>query len=178
MHLPKGILVYVGSVALLARTEREPEDDPPRQSFVQFLSDPTTRRFESHRNLRLALDFRPLTEQEVTITVECEPELDVPVRGNALVSGDPGLDKQAEDEILDQVRAGNMWAWCTIKVIVTWRDHSASDVLGACSYKSSEDFIQAGDYFPDMVARGLELLNEKLQASFLQLASRAEIPKR
>lgn len=105
--------------------------------------------------------MRRLTETDVTFKIRCLPE-EIPVRGNALASGDPAEDKRTEDEIIARLESGDDWAWCTVEVIARWEDFSAIETLGACSYASEEDFRQPGGYFDDMKAAALDALNEKI----------------
>lgn len=90
---------------------------------------------------------RKLYEQ-VTFTVDCLPE-DIPVKGNALASGDDVEDAKAEQWIYDELDAGNEWAWCCVKVTARWNGLEGTDFLGCCSYKSREDFERC-DYYQDM----------------------------
>jgi hypothetical protein len=81
---------------------------------------------------------------------EALPE-DISVKGNALASNDENLNKEAEDEIIQRLESGDIYAWFTAKVTVCDEDgNEASDYLGCCSYENEKDF-RAGGYFPDMV---------------------------
>ncbi len=95
---------------------------------------------------------KKLTADEVTFTLHCEPE-DIPVEGNAMASGDDAVDKEAEQWVNDQLANGNEWAWCHVILIAEWEGLEGRDTLGACSYKSREDFMQPGGYFDDMKAQ-------------------------
>jgi len=76
---------------------------------------------------------------------------EISVRGNALASDDERLNKEAEDEILQRLESGDIYAWFTAKVTVRDEEgNEASDYLGCCSYESEKDF-RAGGYFQDMV---------------------------
>jgi hypothetical protein len=77
---------------------------------------------------------------------------DLPVRGNAIGSGDSAYDKEVEDNILKELDNGNIWMWATIKVTCGFDDWpvTGTDYLGACSYCSEEDFVKANDYYQDM----------------------------
>lgn len=44
--------------------------------------------------------------KRVTYTIEVHPE-DIPVRGNAISSGDDALDREVEDSILSDLEAAN-----------------------------------------------------------------------
>lgn len=96
------------------------------------------------------------------IIVECLPE-DLQIKGNASAIDDE-TDAQVEREILEQLDSGNEWAWCCIKVTLKWKGFEGTDYLGACSYKSKKDFIEANDYFPDMVSRAFDELVAKIES--------------
>jgi hypothetical protein len=110
--------------------------------------------------------LRPLTRDDVTITVEALPE-DSPPEGH-FASGDDEFDRKICAEIREKAE-WNSWAWCCIKVTVSWRGHSASDYLGACSYDSKEEFVSEGGYYDDMVDRALEELNDEVRCAYEDL---------
>jgi hypothetical protein len=90
---------------------------------------------------------------------EALPE-DISVKGNALASDDEKLNKEAEDEIIQRLESGDIYAWFTAKVTVRDEDgNEASDYLGCCSYQNEKDF-RAGGYFPDMVNECVRQLEE------------------
>lgn len=102
---------------------------------------------------------------EITYTIGCLEE-DIPVRGNAIASGDDAVDKETEDWIFEQLNSGNPWAWCCVKVTATV-DLDGDEIngytyLGACSYKSEADF-KADGYYEDMKAQAKEDLISKLK---------------
>lgn len=99
---------------------------------------------------------RPLTESEVTFTVELEPE-DTPVRGNAMASGDDDADREVEDEIIERLDRGDISAWCCLKVTATWTAPDGTtldgvDYLGCCS-------LTAGVHQP-IEAQAIELADD------------------
>ncbi len=104
---------------------------------------------------------------DVTWKLECLDE-DMPIKGNALSSGDDEEDAKAEQWVLDQLRSGNEWAWCCARVTGTFEGVKETDYLGGCSYLSEEDFIKGG-YYEDMKAEVLERLKLKVAAQ-IQLA--------
>lgn len=107
--------------------------------------------------------LRPLTRDDVIITVEALPE-DTSPEGH-FASGDDELDRQTCAEIRSKAE-WNAWAWCCIKVTVSWRGHRASDYLGGCCYDSKEEFVAEGGYYDDMVDRALEELNAGVQRDY------------
>lgn len=70
-------------------------------------------------------------------------EEDIPVRGNAMASGDAEADKAAEDEIIRQLDRGNLAAWCYFEVTATLtvdgETFKGSAGIGGCSYESEAD---------------------------------------
>ncbi len=90
----------------------------------------------------------------VAYTLEVLPE-DIPVRGNAMASGDDAEDKRVEDSILRKLRNGDLWAWCTVKCTAAMGEAQGTDYLGCCSYRSTQEFIQPGGYWDDMKAQAL-----------------------
>jgi len=119
------------------------------------------------------MGFKKLTASEVTFSIVAEAEY-IPVRGNAMASGDDAADYEAECEIQGQLARGNMWAWCCVVVTATWGDWSASDTLGACSYADEADFKKGG-YYEDMCDNALAALNADLAKTYEALAARVEV---
>ena len=101
-----------------------------------------------------------LNEIEITVTAH---ESNIPVRGNAIVSGDNIFDRQVENKILEELEY-NEWAWCDITVMASIRGIRGYAYLGACSYKSKEDFINANDYYTDLVSEATDDLLATLEA--------------
>jgi hypothetical protein len=94
---------------------------------------------------------------------------DLQVRGNALVSGDDDTDRDAEDEIIDRLDRGDIWAWASVKVEavldVDGEEFIGDDYLGGCSYADYRDFIAPGSYYDDMKAEALNRLKHELQTA-------------
>lgn len=77
----------------------------------------------------------------------------MPIRGNAMASGDDDYDREVEDSIIADLEAGNDWAWCMVKVTATYDGIDSVegvDYLGGCSYASEKDFKSPGGYYDDM----------------------------
>lgn len=108
--------------------------------------------------------FKQLTEDDVVFTITAEPE-DVPVRGNAIASGDDEYDREVEDKILDDL-TWNEWAWCCVKVTARLKGTAleGTDYLGCCSYSGVEEFCKPGGYYEDMKDRALEDLQQQLDS--------------
>jgi hypothetical protein len=104
--------------------------------------------------------IRELTPGEVEFEVECHPE-EIPIRGNCSAVDDM-TDRKTEKWIYDQLRRGNQWAWCMVRVVARWKEYEADDTLGACSYRSEKQFREPGGYFDDMKHEALANLNAEL----------------
>jgi hypothetical protein len=100
----------------------------------------------------------------ITYTLDILPE-DVPVRGNALASGDDKTDRAAEDEILARLESGDNWAWCCVSVTAEVNGFEASTYLGACSYDGLTDFLHPDGYYPSMREEAREALITKLESA-------------
>jgi len=92
--------------------------------------------------------------EDVTYTLTIEDE-DIPVRGNAMASGDDEADEAYENEIIARLDSGDLWAWCFVKVTAEWRGFKGWDGLGGCSYADEADFKRGG-YYEDMKARAFD----------------------
>jgi hypothetical protein len=86
---------------------------------------------------------------EIEVSLHCEPE-DMPVRGNAMSSGNTVVDEETESAILADLNSGNLWAWCVVVVKAELHGLTGAAYLGGCSYKSEADF-RADPYFTEMV---------------------------
>jgi hypothetical protein len=100
---------------------------------------------------------KPIMKLANRIEIYTQPE-EIPVRGNALASGDDAMDRECEDSILSRLKAGDEWAWCSVTVRVTLPcGRFAEDHLVCCSYDDERDF-RAGGCFEDMVSNCMEAL--------------------
>lgn len=91
---------------------------------------------------------------------------DTPVRGNAMASGDEDYDREIEDEIINRLDNGDVWAWATIEVRATVPGIpgvSGSDYLGNCTYANQAEFEKPGCYYDDMKAVALVSLLESIE---------------
>lgn len=100
---------------------------------------------------------------EIEIGLWCEPE-NVPYVGNCMASGDPKVNKRAENWIRRQLDGGNEWAWCQVTVAGRWNGLEERDYLGCCSYRSAADFRKPGDYFDDMKETVIRAIVERAEA--------------
>jgi hypothetical protein len=99
-------------------------------------------------------------DPEIRIVVHEET---IPLRGNALASGDDDLDRDVEEEILSRLAYGEQWAWCWVEVIAEFRGLEGRDTLGGCSYKDEADFKENSGYYEDMVARATDELADLVE---------------
>ena len=101
---------------------------------------------------------RELTADEVVFSIEIEEE-DAKFD---FESDEPEKDEALKGELRKRLDRGDLWAWCTVKVTATWKTWKGVDYLGCCSYDSEKDFVDCGDYWPDMKERALEDLNKSI----------------
>lgn len=89
--------------------------------------------------------------QNIKITVR---QSDIPVRGNAIVSGDDEYDRNVENQIISDLE-WNVWAWCDITVSlelkIAGHVFKGEDIATGCQYKDEQDFIKSALY-SEMVA--------------------------
>lgn len=111
--------------------------------------------------------LRKLTREDVDIIIETHPEW-IPIRGNAILSDDPNYDRQVEDELIQRLSKGDIWAWCSVIVKAYWNGFEGEDYLGACSCADEEDFKRS-DCYEDMVTVAINNLNYKVQSQFDKL---------
>lgn len=107
-----------------------------------------------------------LIHADADIRVTNEP-CDVPVRGNAMASGDDDFDRKTENNILRRVNLGHTWAWCDVTVTVEYGGFSGQDTMGCCSYQNKQDFlnVEKNGYLPDMIQQAIdELINNVYNA--------------
>lgn len=100
-------------------------------------------------------------ERYVEYEIEVLPE-DAPVRGNAIVSGDADFDRQVEDDIIERLEVGDIWAWCTVRVIARLGVLEGDAYLGCCSYADKDDFRASG-YFDDLRIEALDRLRIEVE---------------
>jgi hypothetical protein len=115
------------------------------------------------------MSVRPLTEADVTFSIECEPE-DVPIEGNCSAI-DEKTDRRVANWIRKQLDRGNEWAWCHVIVRARWNGIEGSDALGCCSFRSQEEFTQPDGYYPQMKKEALADLNRNVEALETKLST-------
>ena len=99
----------------------------------------------------------------VTYRIEIKQD-DTEVRGNASGSGDDVEDERYEDEIIDRLNCGDVWAWASVTVIAECGGFKGRDSLGGCSYANEEAF-KRGPYYEDMKSVALDDLRETLRTA-------------
>jgi hypothetical protein len=105
-----------------------------------------------------------------------EPE-HIPVRGNAMVSGDEDEDRAQEEWVFDQLESGNDAAWCMAAVTATldtdWgQTFMGRDNLGACSWESERQLWK--DLLPEMEANALENLYYNMRRTLVRGTGHAD----
>lgn len=101
------------------------------------------------------------TIEQVNFTLTIEPE-DIPVRGNAMASGNDATDKKYEDEIIERLNNGDLWAWCSVCVTAERKGVEGVDYLGGCCYKDEKDFKEGDSYYKDMQRQAYDDLVKKI----------------
>lgn len=107
------------------------------------------------------IKIKQLTKEDVKITIEAENE-HTPIEGNAFFSDNVEEVKQIENEIREKLEY-NIWAWCCVKVTVTFMGMEGTDYLGACSYDSEEDFIKNSGYYDQMIDTCIKEIQTELE---------------
>lgn len=106
--------------------------------------------------------MKPLTKDDVKFTLDVEQE-DLPVRGNAIESGDKEYDKQVEDEIIARLEQGDIWAWAAVKVSGSYKGLTAEEWLGGITCDDEENFLKdCADYYNNMCQTVLDNLNKQV----------------
>jgi hypothetical protein len=100
--------------------------------------------------------LRDYLKEHATFTLRAEQD-GIPVRGNAMSSGDDAFDKQVEDGILERLDNGDEWAWACVRVRAEYRGLHGDAYLGCCSYADEAEF-RAGGYYEDMADTALDSL--------------------
>lgn len=103
--------------------------------------------------------------QNVKVTV-CQS--DIPIKGNAIVSGDDEYDRNVENQIADDLE-WNVWAWCDVTVSLELKvdDYTlqGSDSIGACNYRNEKDFMES--LYPEMVQNAVSEALDGLKRSIV-----------
>lgn len=105
---------------------------------------------------------------------------DLPVRGNAMASGDEAADRACEDAILAALDRGDDWHWARVRVTATLKvgdDLFTGDAyLGRCSYASEAELRR--DTFEDFYGNDLKIEAQyNLRDTLMRAAVRGEAAK-
>lgn len=124
---------------------------------------------EGPKNLKRLREL--IEEAKVKFKIEYDLKIedeDIPVRGNAMASGDDAADKAAEDEILERLERGDVIAWCCIvvKARIVGARHAYEGVatLGCCSYLDEHALRRDAFEYYNLKAEALEDLVKGLYA--------------
>lgn len=93
------------------------------------------------------------------ITIIIRPE-DIPVRDNFMCTDDPEQDRKDENEIINRLNDGDVWAWCLVEVRAEFRGLIGHDSLGCCCYANEDEFKADSGYYEDMVGNAVAELAE------------------
>jgi hypothetical protein len=105
------------------------------------------------------MKFREIRESDCNIIISPENN-DFPPEDH-FDSGDPEFDKEDCKRIRENAE-WNIWAWCCVKVSMTFAGLQSCAYLGGSSYLDEEDFMNDG-YYEDMKSECLEDLNKQLK---------------
>jgi len=123
------------------------------------------------KNIPPKIIFRPLTKPEVEILLTIEEEDTGPA--GCFSCGDDKQDEELVNEIQFKLARGNLWAWCQVRIEVTWGGFNECQYLGCCSYENEEDFKQHSGYYDQLVDEVIDNLNQNIKKVFDQLLLRA-----
>lgn len=72
-------------------------------------------------------------------------------------------DPEMNAEICRRRDSGDRWAWCTVIVYARWNECHGTAMLGECSYKSEEDFLEDCAQYDAMMCDAYNDLLERLE---------------
>jgi hypothetical protein len=109
--------------------------------------------------------MKELTKEMVTFETECLIEY-TPIE-KALSFEETGVD---HSEYINKVLEGegdNLWNWCTVIVIASFKGLQGTAYLGQCAYENEDDFKKGGYYeqmqdeaFQELKGKVSEIVNE------------------
>jgi len=117
-----------------------------------------------HADRAQEMAFIKYVEKHFDVRLENEPETDADYR------------KEFADcpenipYIKNQLAKGNRWAWCMVSVSITIGGQTATDYLGACSYRNQSEF-KSGGYYSDMLLTCLEELYSDAKSVLEKIAA-------
>lgn len=104
------------------------------------------------------MNTRKLTRDDVDISVFALSEDSDPA--GHFATGDAAEDARIVAKIREDMQ-WNEWAWCCVKVVVTYRGLEASDYLGGVNEVCEQSFRDS-EYFTSMVDTCLDDLNSQV----------------
>ncbi len=111
--------------------------------------------------------LKKLTKEDCDINIKVEID-SLSIRGNVMVSGDNCFDKECEDEIINRVNDGDVWAWAHVTVVAGYNGFFGQASLGGCTYKDQKEFEQ-DDYYHDLAEEAIKDLNAHINAAYNDL---------
>jgi hypothetical protein len=99
--------------------------------------------------------------EDIEFFVECHEEWEHPQNCFAL---DDETQHEVVNRILTDLDNGNEWAWCSVRVVGTYKGIEEDDFLGGCSYESEKDFIVNSGYYDDMRNEVYQRIIERLKS--------------
>ena len=95
--------------------------------------------------------------------IDIEAEWEQSQLDGHFASGDTAADIRMIAEIARQVEAGNVWAWCSVRVHVTiGKVRAYSGWIGCCSYADRGAYERPGGYYDDQVRACLKAIAEHM----------------
>jgi hypothetical protein len=125
---------------------------------------------EGQKNLKRIRELTKETRAPYKLTWDfaIEPE-EIPVRGNALASGDAVLDRETEDKIIARLDRGDVIAWCCavvmVRVEVGGDTFTGTATLGCCSYETDAELRRDCMEHYDLKSEALADLHIKLDGA-------------
>jgi hypothetical protein len=119
-----------------------------------------------------------ITKDTAGVSIQLIPEDEIEGPEGHFATGDDAQDREMVAEIVRKMNAGDIWAWFSAWVRVTFDGLTSDQYLGACSYSNEADF-RAGGYFDDMVSEAIDDLNAQIakRAHFAACAHCAAVSK-
>jgi hypothetical protein len=115
------------------------------------------------------MSWKKLNKNDINIRITAYPE-DIPVKGNAICSGNEDFDQQVESEILERLEQDEVWAWATVCVTAEWEGLKEEGYLGCCCYADEKEFCQEGGYYEEMVEEAINNLNKRMQNLYKKMS--------
>ncbi len=106
-----------------------------------------------------------ITKETPGVSIQLIPEDEIEGPEGFFDSGNSPEDRAADLAMFKDMRArlnaGDIWAWFSAKVTVSFDGLTSDQYLGACSYTDEADFRNDG-VFDDMVSEAIDDLNAQI----------------